>query len=225
MSDRSGRRTPPGVRTVIVLVAAILACAVLLRPWGRGGSTEASIYPGILEPPPSTGPSSAVLSAGKFLVARGSMRDPNFEKTVVYLVRYDLEGALGVVLNRPTRVRLSEALPHLKWLEGSPIRLLWGGPVEGTRLTILALSRAPVPGAVHVHGDLYAGWDIEIFREFFEGGSGEIRAVRAYGGYAGWAPGQLAAEVERGGWRVMDADESEIFRDTSRLWYRLTGRR
>lgn len=170
------------------------------------------------------GPVRVTLKAGKFLVARGAMRDPNFSGTVIYLLRYDLLGTLGVVVNRPTDIRLSDALPHIDWLKSSDSILMWGGPVERTKLIILALSKEPIEGAEHVQGNLYVGWDINKFRDFFQSSAGEIKAVRAYGGYAGWAPGQLAAEVERGGWRVVDAPAEEIFRDTTRLWYRLIGR-
>ncbi len=168
--------------------------------------------------------SSEPLATGKFLVARGSMRDPFFSKTVIYLVDYNPLGAFGIVVNHPTKIKVSEALPAIEWLKDSPLALSWGGPVEQNRLTILVLSKEPIHGATHVSGDLYAGWDIDVFKNILKKGAGEIKAVRAYGGYAGWAPGQLAAEVMRGGWRVMDADEAHIFRDTSKLWFRLTGR-
>jgi len=168
--------------------------------------------------------SSLPLARGRFLVARGDMRDPFFSGTVIYLVKYNSLGALGIVLNHPTKVLISEAMPHLKWLKDSRIALFWGGPVEQNLLTVLTLSRDAIPGTKHVAGDLYAGWDITLFKDFFVKGSGEINAVRAYGGYAGWAPGQLEREVMRGGWRVVEADEANIFRDTSKLWFRLMGR-
>jgi putative transcriptional regulator len=197
--------------------------AMLAGP-GADRALYASISPVSVPKAPSD-PQTVYLSAGKFLVARGFMRDPNFSGTVIFLIRYDLLGALGVVVNRPTEILLSDALPNVDWLKESQSRLMWGGPVERTRLTILALSKEPIEGAKHLRGNLYVGWDIEQFRDLLEGRSGEIRAVRAYGGYAGWAPGQLAGEVERGGWRVVDAPEEVIFRDTSRLWYRLVGQR
>jgi len=169
-------------------------------------------------------PSSVPLASGRFLVARGTMRDPFFSRTVIYLIDYNpMLGTFGVVVNHPTKTKIFEALPHLEWLKDSPLALSWGGPVERLRLTILALSKAPVIGAAHVTGNVYAGWEIELFRDFFQKGAGEINAIRAYGGYAGWAPGQLEAEVRRGGWRVVKADETLIFKDTSKLWFKLMG--
>ena len=207
-----------------VIAAVALVLAVVFLPGGLGGRLHARILPEPGESMPRV-ESPANLATGKFLVARGSMRDPNFSGTVIYLIRYNDLGALGVVLNRPTEIRLSDALPHLEWLRKSEARIMWGGPVERHRVIILALSKEPIAGADHVYGNLYAGWDINVFRKLFEEGTGEIKAVRVFGGYAGWAPGQLAAEVERGGWLVVEAPIEEIFRDTSRLWYRLTGRR
>ncbi|MFQ5479964.1 MAG: YqgE/AlgH family protein [Thermodesulfobacteriota bacterium] len=168
--------------------------------------------------------SSVPLSKGKFLVARGAMRDPHFHKAVIYLIDYNPLGALGVVINRPTKVKLSEALPEVAWLQGTLLPLSWGGPVEKSRLTILALSKSPLFGTEHMAGDLYAGWDVVLFKDFFKSGSIEAKAVRAFGGYAGWAPGQLDGEVARGGWRVMDASVDDIFRDTTNLWFKLMGR-
>ncbi len=224
MQGRSflSRSSGPVSRSAGVLLLFLLL-ALLAGP-AADRAIYASISPASVPEAPR-GPSTVYLSAGKFLVARGFMRDPNFSGTVIYLIRYDLLGALGVVVNRPTEILLPDVLPDVGWLRENRSRLMWGGPVERTRLTILALSKEPIEGAKHVRGDLYVGWDVERFRDLLERGSGEISAVRAYGGYAGWAPGQLAGEVERGGWLVVDAPEELIFRDTSRLWYRLVGQR
>jgi len=200
---------------------------LLLTPYSptlaADGLVYASISPGESLKIPRKDDSPA-LAPGIFLVARGVMRDPFFSKTVIYLVEYNIHGALGIIVNHPTKIKISDALPSLDWLKDSPLAISWGGPVEQRRLIILALSGAPLSWATHVSGELYAGWDIELFKDFFLKGSGEITAVRVYGGYAGWGPGQLRAEVERGGWRVVEADEADIFRDTSKLWFRLMGR-
>jgi len=200
---------------------------LLITPYSPALAAEGLIYASISPDQGFKAPrkdASISLAPGRFLVARGVMRDPFFSKSVVYLVEYNIHGALGIVVNHPTKINISKALPSLDWLKDSPLAISWGGPVEQRRLTILALSGAPLSWATHVSGELYAGWDIELFKDFFLKGSGEITAVRVYGGYAGWAPGQLTAEVERGGWRVVEADEADIFRDTSKLWYRLMGR-
>lgn len=207
-----------------VLLSLVFLLVALYTPGlAAEGVLYASISPGRGFKVPRR-QSSVPLAPGKFLVARGAMRDPFFSKTVIYLVDYNLMGAFGVVVNRPTKIKLSKAMPNIEWLKDSPLVLSWGGPVEQNRLTILALSREPLHGAMHVSGGLYAGWDINLFKDFFNKGSGEIKAVRAYVGYAGWGPGQLDAEVERGGWRVVDADEAHIFRETSKLWFMLMGR-
>lgn len=164
------------------------------------------------------------LSRGKFLVARGNMKDPHFHKTVIYLVDYNPLGAIGIVINRLSRVTLSEALPELEWLKGNEMPLSWGGPVEETKLTILTLTKTPLFGTEHVSGDIYAGWDIMMFKELLKSKGMDIKAVRAFSGYAGWAPGQLDLEVARGWWRVLEASEADIFRETDNLWFKLTGR-
>ncbi len=222
MPPRCLKKTSPFLfyLSISLLLLFIASCSPALA---AEGLVYASISPReSLKIPPKD--DSPALAPGIFLVARGVMRDPFFSRTVIYLVEYNIHGALGIVVNHPTKISISEALPSIGWLKDSPLSISWGGPVEQSRLTILALSGVPLQSATHVSGELYAGWDIELFKDFFLKGSGEITAVRVYGGYAGWAPGQLEAEVERGGWRVVGADEADIFRDTSKLWFKLMGR-
>ncbi len=206
-----------------VYVFVIISILNFFSPCLAGPLLIASLDKGkVFDPPRRV--SSVPLSRGKFLVARGSMGDPRFHKTVIYLITYNAFGALGVVVNGQSRVTLAEALPHLEWLKDSVVQLSYGGPVEKLRLTILALSKTPISGAESVSEDLYAGWDVSIFKDFLTSGAVDIKAVRAFAGYAGWAPGQLDGEVARGGWRVISASPADIFRDTSDLWFRLMGR-
>jgi putative transcriptional regulator len=192
------------------------ALVVLLAAAPRGGQAPR---------PPEPAPSG---TAGQFLVATESLRDPRFVRTVVYMVRHDTAGALGLVVNRPVGTvplaRVLEGLGRKVEGAGGDILVHYGGPVEPGRGFVL-------------HTPDWTGGDSRILGEgvalttdpaIFEAlgrGVGPRRALFA-SGYAGWAPGQLEAEIERGSWYVVSADEAVFFDDDAATkWDRATGRR
>ena len=146
---------------------------------------------------------------GMFLVAGPRMPDPRFARTVILLLEYDESGALGLVVNRPTEVSLHDAL--VTPLPGSADhRVHTGGPVEHRRLIALHRSPEAVGDAQHVFADVYASASFETLRRMLER-DGHAVDLRAYLGYAGWAPGQLDSELARGDWIVTPADAESIF--------------
>ena len=161
---------------------------------------------------------STALAQGKLLVAREGLQDPNFSRTVVLLLNYSESGASGVVLNRPSPFRLEQLLPDLEWSSRVEEPVYLGGPVAVTRaLMLFATARnhaegSPVVGAVHV------GWDLE-FLERMVTDPQENDKFRIFAGHAGWAAGQLEAEVGRRGWYVFPATGADIFSDgEEQLW-------
>lgn len=161
---------------------------------------------------PWHGASQAVtdLAKGKFLVAGRDLRDPNFAETVVLLIEYTADGAMGVVINRPTAVPLSEVFPEIEELRQRADRVHIGGPVGRTQLLLLVQSPHRHEGAHQVFGDVYvSGSRALLHRLAGETATGE--KFRAYAGYAGWAPGQLDHEVSRGDWHILPATAQTIF--------------
>jgi len=160
---------------------------------------------------------------GKFLVARKSLVDPNFSRTVVFLVEYGEQGAMGVIINRPTAVKLSD-LVELEGAErlGEPI--YWGGPVaRGTMQLLLRASEAP-EGALPVFRDVYRGGSRELLERLLSDPD-SAEDLRIYSGHAGWAPGQLEAEIDRGGWHVMPGNPNLVFTSApSTVWPELIRR-
>ena len=146
---------------------------------------------------------------GTFLLAAPRLADPRFARTVVLLLEYDESGALGLVINRPTRLSLRDALATP--LPGSDGHVVFsGGPVEHRRLIALLRSPDAVADAEHVFGDVYASGSIDTLRRMLER-DGHAADVHTYLGYAGWSPGQLDAEIARGDWIVTPADAASIF--------------
>ena len=146
---------------------------------------------------------------GMFLLAAPRLRDPNFAQTVVLLLEYDETGALGLVINRPTEASLHDVL--VTPLPNSEGRAVFaGGPVELRRLIALLRSPVAIDGAERLFGDVYASGSVDTLRRMLER-DGHAADVHAYLGYAGWAPGQLDAEIARGDWIVAPADAESVF--------------
>ena len=169
--------------------------------------------------PPPTQPAK-----GRFLVARRSVNDPRFAETVILLVAYSDQGAMGLIINRPTDVRLASALPKMKELRDRPDRLFVGGPVSPSAMLLLIRSATAPEGAQPVFGDVYVSGKLETLRKAL-GKSGKTHRLRAYAGYAGWGPGQLDREIARGDWAIGPADAGTIFdMPSGDMWPKLLDR-
>lgn len=159
------------------------------------------------------------------------MDDPNFDGTVVLLLEHGPEGALGVVLNRPSELEVAEAMTSPptdageSWddLVDAPPVIFVGGPVRPN--AIIALAR--VPGVADpdrwepVTGDL----GVINVGDGPVPAVGDIAALRVFAGYAGWGPRQLEDEIEAGAWFVLDAEPQDCFADDPTLLWRRVLRR
>jgi putative transcriptional regulator len=160
----------------------------------------------------------AGLAAGMLLLATPALLDPNFADTVVLLLDVDADGALGVVINRPSPVAVAEVLGQWSTAVVEPNVLFHGGPVGTDAALAVALLRDPedVPvGFRAVRGSLGL-LDLDTPTELL---AGSLDRLRIFAGYAGWAPGQLETEVEEGSWYVVPGESLDAFRgDTAALW-------
>lgn len=156
--------------------------------------------------------------AGMLLVATPALLDPNFVDTVVLLLDVDEQGALGVVLNRPSGVRVAEVLAGWGDVVADPDVLFQGGPVSTQGALAVATLRAgdDVPvGFRAVEGRLGLV-DLDTPLELLEG---SLEELRIFAGYAGWGADQLAGEIEEGSWYVVPAQPPDVFReDPGDLW-------
>ncbi len=169
---------------------------------------------------PQTAP-QASLATGRLLVASKQLRDPNFAETVVLLLNYGERGARGVIINRPTDVKLATMFPEIRGLHRRMDTVYLGGPVQRTRLVMLLRSDRPRAGAEHVVDDIHVSTSRRVLFDAL-GRAGSTAPVRVYAGYAGWAPGQLDREVARGSWHVLPADADAVFSTTpDEVWREL----
>lgn len=155
-------------------------------------------------------PSTLAIKKGVLLVAHPSLMDPNFQQTVVLVCEHGAEGTLGVIINRPTAVPLSEALPNLSVLKGTSYVLFAGGPVQPDGILML-FRVVEAPDALRkILERVYLGLNREILERVITKPN-PTETFRAYAGYAGWAPGQVEFEMAMGSWAVVPADPSSIF--------------
>ncbi len=151
------------------------------------------------------------VTPGSLLVAAPGLTDPNFRRTVVYMIEHRDRGSLGVVLNRPSEVQVRDVLPSWAPLASQPHAVFVGGPVEGETALCLAALRtgedpSSVRGLVTVRGPV-ALVDLESDPRAL---SERLRGLRVFAGYAGWDTGQLDGEIGRGDWIVVPALPDDV---------------
>ena len=153
----------------------------------------------------------AGVEPGVLLVASPVLGDPNFRRTVVYVLDHRSDGSVGVVLNRPSDVTLLDVLPQWFDLASAPRTLFVGGPVETNAALCLAEARdgAQPTGWTEVSGPVGLT-DLDT-----DPGSVErdLNQVRVFAGYAGWGAGQLASEIAEGAWLVVAGRAADVFAD------------
>lgn len=150
-------------------------------------------------------------------MSRPVVRDPNFTRTVVYMIEHTDEGSAGVVLNRPSGTPVSEILERWGDLAAEPGTIFMGGPV-GTDAAVCLGEAETGLGSV--------GWSevsggiglIDLDSDPIMA-AGDIKRVRVFVGYAGWGAGQLEDEIESDGWFIADALNDDVFaRDPETLF-------
>ena len=161
---------------------------------------------------------------GSLLVAMPGLTDPTFAGTVVFVLDHNDSGTLGVVLGRPSQVEIRDVLPGWCDLAVDPGVFHVGGPCETDTALCLAVCTTPggdcglraVAGDVHLV-DLDADPDELV---------GRVRGLRVFAGYAGWSPGQLAAEVAEGAWACVPGRADDVLSELAgpELWRRVMGR-
>ncbi len=183
-----------------------------------------------IEPPPTWNAEvvSAPLSAGQLLVAAPALRDPSFLRAVVLLLEYDrAEGALGVVISRPSETTVAELLPAWQPIATAPQVVHVGGPVAPTAaiglVAVRSRDRASLPRAAFAPlptqpmGPLLLG-TVDLDADTAQVAPA-LAGMRLFAGYSGWEAGQLEVEVSEGAWYVLPVLPSDPFAPApARLW-------
>jgi putative transcriptional regulator len=176
--------------------------------------------------PSQAGDLAKELAAGKLLVARRSLADPNFAQTVILLVQHnDEEGTVGLILNRQTKIPVSRLSKEIEGAKGRSEPLYLGGPVQTEGVMALVRSRAKLEEAKQVLADIYMISSKTSLEKTISSNSA-ASSLRLYLGYAGWDAGQLEWELGMDAWDVLPASAAVVFDPhPETLWSRLMEQR
>ncbi|HEY1314723.1 MAG TPA: YqgE/AlgH family protein [Steroidobacteraceae bacterium] len=179
--------------------AALCACVLLLAaPCSRSAEDK---------------PLTAIL-----LVARTELPDSDFAGSVVLAMNHLGIAPTGIILNRPTRVAVAELFPDLKAIARLHDKVYFGGPVEPMSIWFLFRAAKPPHRAIRAFDDVFLSGDRDLLLQLL-GRDKPMGDLRIYVGHAGWAPGQLEAEIDRGDWTLKRAYADAIFNGKSdRPW-------
>ncbi|MBI3802412.1 MAG: YqgE/AlgH family protein [Nitrospirae bacterium] len=171
--------------------------------------------------PPQTARPGKQVEKGVFLIADRRLLDPNFAETVVLITAHGTQGSVGVVINRPTATPLARAFPTVKAFENRSERLFIGGPVQREVMIFLFRTDAPPESSIPIFERVYSAPIIDTLSGLISRGRPNDR-FRIYSGYAGWGPGQLEHEIDRGDWRLLPGEAERLFKDeTDSIWEEL----
>jgi putative transcriptional regulator len=190
-------------RLFILRLSGILLCSLLVS----AGIT------------PSIGDERQVL--GFFLVASEEMQDPRFKEAVILVTPHHRGEVVGVVVNKPTETAVSTLFPQSELNDEHSGQLYFGGPVSGQSLLYLIRSKKQPKASLRIFDDVFLSADSKVLEQVLRHPK-PFAGLRIFSGYAGWKPGQLEAEVEKGYWLLREADTEILFNtEPGLIWRKL----
>ncbi len=168
---------------------------------------------GAIEPVPA----SKKYAVGSLIIASQHLQDPVFGQTVILILNQGRTGTYGVVINRKSSIKAEDVLPTTHWTEFPP-DVYTGGPVSQKALRILVRSELTLAEGKQITSDL---WHLETHDELalYVKELSDRTPSLLYLGYAGWLPGQLEAEIQRGDWIIRTITSKHLFdTDPEQLW-------
>lgn len=151
--------------------------------------------------------------AGHFLVASPLLLDPNFRQAVILILRHSQDGAMGLVINHPTRLTMMEAWKQVSQKPcGIEDFIYQGGPVEGP---LMVLHTEPTASQLSVGNGVFLLTEAEEIEWLVEQGAGPMRF---FVGYSGWGAGQLEKELAEGSWLIAPVMKTQLFDNAENLW-------
>ena len=177
----------------------------------------------------ASGGAAADTLRGRLLVASPMLTDPNFDRTVILLVEHGTDGALGLVLNRPSELPLGEVLARWADRAAAPGAMFLGGPVQPSAVICLAAGDGPVSDGPEADDPVLTPTAVPgVSLVDLDGDPALVPTgveLRCFAGYAGWGGGQLEAEIDEGAWFVVDPLPADPFvARPSRLWREVLAR-
>jgi putative transcriptional regulator len=156
-------------------------------------------------------------TGGHLLVATPVLHDPNFDRTVIFMLEHTNDGALGVVLSRPGHRTVGDAASPLAWLTGEDAIIFHGGPVSPEVAIAVGQCAPGSEGHESFSEIMHRVGTIDIAPN--DRDSLAIERCRLFSGYSGWAPGQLEQELREKAWFIVELHPNDVFTKTpEHLW-------
>jgi putative transcriptional regulator len=153
---------------------------------------------------------------GILLIADPFLKDPNFLRTVIILCEHRDEGSFGFVLNRQYENTLDELIPEL---EGFPLPVYYGGPVQVDSIHFLHQYPDEIPGSQEISKGIYWGGDFDAVVNLIKNANTDPDKIRFFIGYSGWGEGQLKDEMKQKTWLTVSATRKLIFHNNyNEIW-------
>ena len=156
---------------------------------------------------------------GFFLVASEDIKDPRFKETVILVTPHYRGEVVGVVVNKPSEINVSTLFPQSELKDEHSRQLYFGGPVSGQSLLLLIRSKKQPKASLRIFDDVFLSADSKVLEQVLRHPR-PFAGLRIFSGYAGWKPGQLEAEVEKGYWLLRQADTEILFNTQPGLIWR-----
>lgn len=158
---------------------------------------------------PATGTDAKPLTS-ILVIARNDLPDSNFGDSIVLVMNNLGPGPVGIIINRPMPLPVSQLFPDVKRLAQTRDKVYFGGPVDLMSVWFLFRAATPPEHAVQACAGVYLSADAQLLLRLL-GRNKPMDGLRIFMGHAGWAPGQLEAEIERGDWTSKPAEKDAIF--------------
>jgi putative transcriptional regulator len=193
-------------RLFILRLSGILLCSLLV---------PASVTP-------SVGDERQVL--GFFLVASEEIKDPRFKEAVILVTPHHRGEVVGVVVNKPTETAVSTLFPQSDLKDEHSRQVYFGGPLSMQSLLFLISSKKQPEASLRIFDNVFLSADSKVLQQVLRHPK-PFAGLRVFSGYAGWKPGQLEAEVEKGYWQLREADAEILFNtEPGLIWRKLLDR-
>ena len=193
-------------RLFILRLSGILLCSLLV--------------PGSVTP--SVGDERQVL--GFFLVASEEIKDPRFKEAVILVTPHHRGEVVGVVVNKPTETAVSTLFPQSDLKDEHARQVYFGGPLSMQSLLFLISSKKQPEASLRIFDNVFLSADSKVLQQVLSHPR-PFAGLRVFSGYAGWKPGQLEAEVEKGYWLLREADTEILFNtEPGLIWRKLLDR-
>ena len=158
-------------------------------------------------------------ASGRILVSEPSLTDRFFAHSVVLLAEHDSEGSFGLIINKPSDIRLSQITDDFP---GFDPQLFLGGPVKVENLYFIHTKGEDVEGSLKILDGLYWGGNVRKIKEMIHENTLTKDDIRFFIGYSGWQPSQLEKELSEKSWLVLNTSADEVLKvNSENIWRKI----